>query len=112
MAEKANLNKAARAIRLALKAFVAKDERDNVQFFESSPGSLRFIVGSDRFKGVGPVDRQDMVWDHLKKHVEDDSLSFCSGVHAYDLDEYEEAFFPQDMSSSVAIPTTPEEDVD
>ena len=103
MGEKAALIEAAKAIGKVLKGFVLDNESRNIHYFESSPGHVRFLVGSDRFKGVGPAERQDMIWEHLERRVPPDQLSFCLGVHTMDVAEFTEATFPEASSGSVPM---------
>ncbi len=100
MGKRTDLKKAAEVIEKAMRSFVGDQEHEQIHVVESSPGHLRVIVGSSRFKDVGIVERQDMVWEHLNGRVDKDSLRFCWGIHPMDLEEYYEEHFPQDTSSS------------
>ncbi|MFH0980963.1 MAG: hypothetical protein V2A79_05440 [Planctomycetota bacterium] len=100
MGKATDLVKAAEAIREALVAFVAAGEKDYVHVFESSPGHLRAVVGSDQFKNVGITERQERIWNHLKSKVAAEHLRFCWGIHPLDIEEYYEEHFPQSSSSS------------
>jgi len=100
VAEKTDLVKAADALRAAMEELVAPKEHENIHVFESVPGHLRVVVGSDSFKGVGITERQERVWKQLKKKVEPGDLQYCWGVHPMDLDEYYAEHFPQGSSSS------------
>ncbi len=95
MAQRADLRKAAGDIRAALEKFVNAEERGNIHVFESSAGSLRVFIGSDKFKGVGLTDRQKRVWSHLDQHVDSVVLRSCSGVHPMDIDEYDRSSFSE-----------------
>ncbi|MCK4659684.1 MAG: hypothetical protein KAV82_09215 [Phycisphaerae bacterium] len=100
MGKGADLVKAARAIQQALTEFVREGEKGNVHVFESLPGNLRAVVGSDQFKNMGITERQDMIWDYMEKTVAADHLRFCWGIHPMDLEEYYEEHFPQSPSPS------------
>lgn len=102
MGERADVIEAATAIRRAIEAFVKSEEVRNIQVFESSPGHLRVILGSDYFKGKGPADCQNIIWDYLKKEVPPDQLVYCFGVHPMDVKEYEEVF-PQSVGESMGL---------
>ncbi len=102
MGKTADLIKAADAIRQALSDFVAKDEKGHVHIFESYPGHLRAVVGSDRFKDMGVAERQNTIWKHMKDKVAAEALRFCWGIHPMDLEEYAEEF-PQSISSSAKL---------
>ncbi|UCE60982.1 MAG: hypothetical protein JSU63_04365 [Phycisphaerales bacterium] len=103
MGEKAALIQAAEAIKNAIEAFVHPEEAKNIRVFESSPGHLRVIVGSDRFKGKGPAECQNIIWDHLTDKVPPDQLVYCFGVHPMDVEEYEEEFASQTTGESMRL---------
>ncbi|MFQ5492081.1 MAG: hypothetical protein ACE5GE_15295 [Phycisphaerae bacterium] len=100
MVKKTDLVRAARAIRVSLDGFVGKGEVGQIRIFESSPGHIRVIVGSNRFKNKGIAERQDLIWDYLRSNVPDKHLALCLGVHPLDNAEYEAEFFPQSSSAA------------
>lgn len=91
MALEAGLVAASKISKDALQAFVRPGESENVAVFESSSGHLRAVVGSDRFKGKGLAERQDLVWEFLRNNVADQYLRMCFGVQAMDSAEFEAA---------------------
>ena len=99
MAQKADLIKARKALLLASERFLEGAHRGPVEVYESSSGHLQATVVSDHFKGMGVTHRQDFIWDYLRKNVEQEELLYCFGVHPMDLEEYEEASFPQSPTS-------------
>lgn len=103
MGQKADLIAAAKAIREAIVGFVNAHEAQHVRIFESSPGHLRVIVGSDKFKSMGLTERQDLIWDYLRSKVGETHLEHCWGIHPLDATEYEEEFFPQSYASSSSM---------
>ncbi len=104
MGKGADLARAAHGIEKALIDFVGEDEREFVHVFESSPGHLRAVVGSDRFKNTNVTRRQEIIWNHLKEKVSAHDLRLLWGVHPLDRDEYYEEHSPGSSSSS-AYPT-------
>ena len=103
MAKKADLIQAADAIRQAILDFVPETEPDKIRVFESSPGILRVVVGSTVFRDMGISKRQETIWKHLRKNVEEVHLRYCLGVHVLDLEEYAAEFFPQSSSSAASL---------
>ncbi|UCC31940.1 MAG: hypothetical protein JSU86_06610 [Phycisphaerales bacterium] len=89
MVAKSDLVAAAHAIDDALQMFVHHGAAAKVFVFETEWGHLRALVGSDEFKGVSLGDRQEMIWEHLRKHVRREYLVHLYGVHPMDLEEYD-----------------------
>jgi len=101
--EKASIIEAADAIRDALRGFVQQGESDNIHVFESSPGCLRVILGSDLFKQKGLTERQKIIWEYLDEHVDRKLLAYCFGVHPLDVQTYKEQLFRQSSSRSMDL---------
>lgn len=96
----ADLAKAARNIERTLRDFVGEREVGMVHVFESSPGLLRAVVGSARFRNMGLTERQKVVWEYLKAHMDEADLQVCWGVHPMDPEEYNEEHLPTSSSFS------------
>lgn len=94
MGKTSDMIAAAKLLKAALESFVDPSERMNILVFQSSPGNLRAFVGTNKFKGKGPAQRQNEIWTFLKNKVASDQLQHCIGVHTLDAGEYEEATFP------------------
>ncbi len=62
---------------------------EKVFVFDTEWGHLRALIGSDKFKGMGLGDRQNVVWDYLKESVPAEHLRFLYGIHPMDLAEYD-----------------------
>jgi hypothetical protein len=60
----------------------------DVDVSESSAGSLRAVVVSDFFKGIGVTERQNIIWDHLKASMDHKQLVKVIAVHPYDRAEH------------------------
>lgn len=103
MGERAAVIQAGKAIASALKGFVSDSESGYIHVFTSVSGHLRVVVGSDRFKGKGPVDRQNLIWDYLKQHVSTEQLVCCHGVHPLDLEEYGAALLRKTSMGSMEL---------
>lgn len=103
MGEKAALIEAATAIKNAIEAFVKPEEAGNIRILVSAPGHLRVVVGSDRFKGKGPAECQNIIWEYLEKKVPPHQLVYCFAVHPMDAKEYEEEIFPQSVGESMTL---------
>lgn len=93
----------AERIRKALEEFVDADERARIVVFESSAGNLRAVVPSRKFSDKGPVERQDAVWDFLKKKLDPKDLVRLYGVHAMDPKEFTADEFRQRSSAAVDL---------
>jgi len=89
MVAKGNIVTAAREIEEALNEFVLKKNSAKVSLIKTEWGSLRALIGSGGFAGVGLGLRQEMVWDYLREKVSDESLGFLSAVYPMDLDEWD-----------------------
>lgn len=100
MGKGADLVRAAGEIERALSVFVGEDEKEMVYVYQSSPGLLRAVVGSDKFRNVGASERQKMIWKHLKNNVSEADLHVCWGVYPMDPEEYYEEHSPRSSSSS------------
>lgn len=100
MGKAADLVQAAKSIEKALREFVHEDEREFVHVFESTPGFLRAVVGSNKFKTIGITERQNVIWRFLKEKVGAEHLQFCWGIHPMDVDEYYDQHVPYRSSSS------------
>lgn len=100
MAQKTDLEASANEIEKALHDLAPEGEKARVFVFESSHGTLRAIVATDAFKGVGLAKRQNLVWEHLRKSVEADHLRVLFGVHVYDLEEFA-TLFPGDATGAI-----------
>lgn len=87
--------KAAKIIRKAIEEFISLDEKDNINIFESSSGHLKVIIGSNLFEDKSPVERQNIIWDYLKKKVTREQLLHCSFVQPMGVQEYDEIHFPK-----------------
>lgn len=103
MVKKASIVEAARAISDALKGFVGEGESDNIHVFESSAGSLRVMIGSDLFKGKGPIECQRIIWEYLDANVPPEQLVYCSAVHPMDAAEYAAEMFGKASSASADL---------
>ena len=66
--------------------------------WENRWGHLEAIVTCAGFKGVSIVDRQDRVWDFLRKHSDPETLIFLSRVHTLDLDEFDDRYSKNDFA--------------
>lgn len=97
-------NKLAHAekLRKALEHFVFEDERDCVVVFESSVGNLRAVVGSRKFTGMGPVQRQKAIWDFLTGELPREDLIHLYGVHPLDPQEFAADRFRKFSSTAVS----------
>lgn len=93
----------AERIKKALEEFVDADEKGRIVVFESSAGNLRAVVPSRKFSHKGPVERQDAVWDFLKKKLDRKDSVQLYGVHAMDPKEFAAEELRQ-RSSSLAHP--------
>ncbi len=80
-----------------LKEFVAEDERECVDVFESDPGILWANVGSEKFRNVPSTTRQEMIWEYLGKVLSKDARRYCWGVHCMDVSEYREALLRRNL---------------
>ena len=89
MAQKNDLRVAAERIEEALWALVRDRASAKVHVFETKWGHLRALVGDGSFAGMGLGRRQEVVWDHLREHVNEESLKHLVGVHPMDVDEYD-----------------------
>jgi len=65
--------------------------------WENEWGHLEAIVPHDGFKGVSIVDRQDRVWDFLRKYSDPETLIYLSRVHTLDLDEFDDRYSKNDF---------------
>lgn len=88
MVAKSDILTAAQEIEKSLLEFVQNRSSDTVHVFESEWGHIRALVGSDAFKDVGAIERQELVWDWLRQHVAAEHLVFLYGVHPMDFEEY------------------------
>ncbi len=95
MSSNLDLIESTKIIAKALAEFVRNNESNNVYYELSLLRHVHFIVGSDRFKGIGPAECQDLIWDHLTRLVSSDHISFCSSIRTVDAAEFEEITFPQ-----------------
>ena len=102
MAEKPTLRDNIRRIEEALKSFAGEGAYAHV--FDSSPGYLRAIVVSVRFRGQEASTRQNEVWQHLNDRLDPAELVPLVGVYPYTWEEYEREF---EQSSSAPYPTSP-----
>lgn len=98
MVAKTSIVDAAEAIHEAFRRFVKQKETDYIQVFESSPGFLRAVIGSDRFKGIGLAERQEIVWEYLNQNVDRAFLAYCFDVQPLDVRTYKEHVFRQSSS--------------
>ena len=92
----------ARRIEEALLNFLSDEEKkqNSVVVFESTTGDLRAVVGSDKFKGKGPVERQEIVWDYLNKALHADVIAWLAGVQPRDMDEFRADKFRERSSTA------------
>lgn len=100
MAEKPTLRDNIRRIEEALKSFAGEGTYAHV--FDSSPGYLRAIVVSVRFRKQEASTRQNELWQHLKDRLDPGELVPLVGVYPYTWEEYEREF---EQSSSGPCPT-------
>lgn len=89
---------------------MAPDESENIFVSQSSPNRFRVFLGSDRFKGVGMVERQKLVWDYLSPKLPPEVLDYCAAIHPHTVEEFENAYSSPEESSSSAVPQIMEED--
>lgn len=101
MAQKPDLVAAAGEIEDGLRS-LADEKQDEVLVFESSPGNLRAIIASDKFKGVSITKRQNDVWKYLRANVSAAHLHPLFGVHIYDLKEFARDF-PGEASGAISL---------
>jgi stress-induced morphogen len=101
MAQEPDLAVAAEEIENWLRR-LADDNPDGVLVFESSPGNLRAIIASDKFKGVSITKRQNDVWKYLRTNVSAAHLHPLFGVHIYDLEEFAREF-PGEASGAISL---------
>ena len=83
-----------------LKEFVAEDERQYVDVFESDPGILWANVGTQKFQGIPSTTRQEMIWEYLRNALSQHALHYCWGVHCMDVSEYREAVLHRSSRSA------------
>ncbi len=88
MVAKNNIVTAIREIDEALNGFVKNRACDKVYVFESEWGHVRALIGSDAFKDMNVIDRQELVWDYLRDKVSPEHLALLYGVNAMDIEEY------------------------
>jgi len=87
---------AAREIEKSLWDFLHHRNSDAVGIFETDKVDvevmptthLHAIVCAHAFQGMSMAKRQELVWDHLLKHVSPASLAHLYAVHTWDPDEY------------------------
>ena len=89
MVAKSDILTAKQEIEKALREFTHNRTCDRVDVHESEWGHLRALVGSDAFKGMNVIERQEHIWDWLREHVEAENLVFLYGVHPMDHAEYD-----------------------
>lgn len=94
---------AAKRISDALAEWVETDEKSQVHVFESAAGNLRAVVGSRRFNGMNPVQRQEEIWRFLESKLAKDELLHLFGVHAKDATEYAADEFRWRSSAAVDL---------
>ncbi|MCG3132839.1 MAG: hypothetical protein FLDDKLPJ_03705 [Phycisphaerae bacterium] len=87
-----------------LREYVNDDERGNIVVMRSSPNKFRVIIGSDKFKSIGPAQRQDIVWKYLSDKVKPELVVYCTAVHPMDAEEFESTYLGPEGSSSSASP--------
>jgi len=92
----------AEKIKRALEKFVFDDEKQCVIVFESSVGNLRAVVGSRKFTDMGPVERQEAVWEFLTKELRREDLVQLYGVHPLDPQEFAVDKFRKFSSTAVS----------
>ena len=112
MGKGADLARAASAIAEALQRYVEATERGQVHVFESSPGHLRAVVGSVKFRKMDVTERQKQIWKYLNENVDAKHLASLWGVHPLDDDEYHEEHSPQSSSSSAYTAVDEEEETE
>lgn len=93
VARQNQLEKAAHAVEHALWELVQNRTSDQVHVFDTEWGHLWALVGSDTFKGMNVVERQDLVWEHLRQRVNQEDLAHLTRVDPMDHDEYKARCF-------------------
>lgn len=83
-----DLNSAMKAIELALGKLPLADER--VRVLATDLGNIHAFVGSDQFQDLGPGERQENVWAHLRQNVDAKALKFLYRVEPMNVNEFSE----------------------
>lgn len=89
MVAKSDLLTARQKISEYLKERFEKQSFEKVYVYETEHGHIRALIGNEEFRDLNPVERQELVWDLLRKNVEAEYLVFLYGVHPMDIDEYD-----------------------
>ncbi len=89
MVAKQGVIRAKEAIEKALEEFIHHRASDKVYVFESEWGYLEALLGCAAFEGMSVAQRQDSVWDFLRKSVDAEDLTYLSSVQTMDHREYD-----------------------
>lgn len=82
------LNNAMKEIESALQQL--PHAQDRVRVVATDMGHIHAFVGSDRFQSLGPGERQETVWAHLRENVVSKVLGFLYRVEPMNIDEFTE----------------------
>ena len=90
MVAKRDIKTSLRVIEDSLKQFVGGNGSPRVRVLETQWGHIHALVGSDKFKDVGLGQRQEMIWEYLRKNVTSEYLALLYGVTTMDEASYDE----------------------
>lgn len=88
MAANNELNNAMEEVESALRQLPHAQKR--VRVVGTDMGHIHAFVGSDRFQNLGPGERQENVWAHLRENVASKALGFLYRVEPMNIDEFTE----------------------
>lgn len=87
--KKHSLGKSARAIKVSLAALLGNGNVERIDVAANEWGRLDVVIGTDLYRGVGPVERVDRVLKHLEKSLDPADLANVGKVWVLDVEEYE-----------------------
>lgn len=88
--KKRSLGQSARAIKATLAALLKNGDVQRIEVSANQWGHLEVVIGTDRYRGMGPLERVNRVLDHLKSTLDPADYATVSKVWVLDVDEYEQ----------------------
>jgi len=89
VAKQHSLERSAKAIQDCLIGLVKNGSAARVGVSTNQWGHLDVVIGTDKYKELDVIKRDDIVWDHMKKNLDPADLANIGDVRVLSLDEYE-----------------------